>query len=179
MSALGCWSLSRNMWTPIISLETETFYKSSTVVMKKVTFFFKSSTIVMPVIIYIMDYISAAFVCWFKISLFHSVVCFVSAFMDWQMVFRSLSHFVVISNFSQAAQVCRLLLRRKMLPAVLYWRFLLGTKADFGVTYCLSSLFLKTSPRSRYFGKDPAEERYTYGFQGTLQCELAIEGGDS
>lgn len=104
MSALGCWSLSRNMWTPITSLETETFYKSITIVMKKCHFFFlKSSTVVMPVIIYIMDYILATCVCWFNISLFHSVICFVSAFVDWQMVFLSLSHLVIISDFSKSA----------------------------------------------------------------------------
>ena len=31
---------------------------------------------VIPVIKYIMDFISVTFVCWFNISLFHSVVCF-------------------------------------------------------------------------------------------------------
>lgn len=154
MSALGCWSLSRNMWTPITSLETETFYKSITIVMKKCHFFLKSSTMVMQVIIYIMDYILATFVCWFNISLFHSVICFVSAFVDWQMVFLSLSHLVIISDFSKAAQVCQLLCQRKMLPAVLYWCFFL-TKADFSVIYCLPSLFLKTTYLgSRYLRKN-------------------------
>lgn len=97
MSALGCWSLSRNMWTPITSLETETFYKSITIVKKNVTFFLSLLTMVIPVIRYIMDFISATFVCWFKISLFHSVVCFVSTSMDWQMVFLNLSHCRCIS----------------------------------------------------------------------------------
>lgn len=65
------------MWTPITSLEAETFYKSITVVMKKVTFFLKSSTMVIPVIKYIMDYISATFVCWFKMFvLLCSLFCF-------------------------------------------------------------------------------------------------------
>ena len=64
------------MWTPITSLETETFYKSITIVTKNVTFFLRSLTMVIPVIKYIMDFISVTFVCWFNISLFHSVVCF-------------------------------------------------------------------------------------------------------
>lgn len=142
MSALGCWSLSRNMWTPITSLETETFYKSITIVMKKCHFFFKVFNYGYASNHNIMDYILATFVCWFNISLFHSVICFVSAFVDWQMVFLSLSHLVIISDFSKAAQVCQLLCQRKMLPAVLYWCFFL-TKADFSVIYCLPSLFLK------------------------------------
>lgn len=96
MSALGCWSLSRNMWTPITSLETETFYKYLTIVMKKCYFFLKkkSSTMVISVIIYIMDCILAIFVSWFNMFVsFCSLFClYIYQLTDG--IFKSLSLWV-------------------------------------------------------------------------------------
>lgn len=43
--------------------------------MKNITFL-KSSVMVIPVIKYMMDCISAVFVCWFQISRFSFCVCF-------------------------------------------------------------------------------------------------------
>lgn len=161
------------MWTPITSLETETFYKSITIAKKNVTF--KSLTMVIPVIKYIMDFISAAFVCWFKISLFHSVVCFVSASMDWQMVFLNLSHCRCISlqptgcHFKFQSGSTRLATScyfrggccQLFCIDVSSW----GTKADFGVIYCFACpLFKRMFLRSSYVGKDSTEELYTCMF---------------
>lgn len=69
------------MWIPITSLETETFYKSITIVMKKSLFY---STMIIPVIKYIMDYISDTFVYWFK-----KKFCFILYFVLFLQLLRS------------------------------------------------------------------------------------------
>lgn len=98
-----------------------------------------------------MDYISATFVYWFKMSLFHSVLCPVPTsmyFVRWNFSVSLVlgasvySHLVIISGFRQF-RAARGSEEDAVSCSVLLLPLAGEGKADFGVIYCLSCLFLK------------------------------------
>lgn len=104
---------------------------------------------VIPVIKYIMDYILATFVCWFKISLFSfcSLFCFhicgLTGGIPKSLIVGAsfYSQLVVISNIKQlnAASDFRESCYQLFCIEASSW----GTKADFYIICCLSGLLEK------------------------------------